>query len=228
MRARRWRDRVLTLAFTGIALAASVVPLSAQDRSRYRTYVLGSPLAEVTAATGTRSADLKTRHERPIHVQQFEWRAPYASGSVPDVDPVEAITFAFVDGLLYELDVTYDRELTKGMTTGDLVGALSATYGAAVPNTSRNARAVATPVPNAAVLARWTDAQADITLIRGPYDDIQLIVRSKELGARATAAIAAALALDAAEAPLRRQQALDTQTAEDLAERTRNRAGFKP
>jgi hypothetical protein len=83
-------------------------------------------------------------------------------------------------------------------------------------------------VPDSTVLARWNDAQGDITLMRGPFDDIQLIVRSRELGAQAAAGIQAAIVLDAAEEPLRRQQATDAQTANDLDERTRNKAGFKP
>lgn len=228
MTARRFASGVVRLVVAGIALAASVTVVSGQDLSRYRDYVLGSPLADVTAAAGRLASDIKTSHERPALVQELEWRAPYKRASDTDADPVEAITFGFIAGRLYQLDVTYSRALTKGMTPRDLVSALTIAYGVPAHVAKMSARAAMSPALDTLVLARWKDAQADITLIRGPFDDIQLIIRSRELGAQAAAGIQAALVIDAAEAPLRRQQALEVETADALAERTRNKTGFKP
>ena len=43
----------------------------AQDMSRYRAYVLQSSLESVVAASGARTADAKTLHERPATIQQI-------------------------------------------------------------------------------------------------------------------------------------------------------------
>jgi hypothetical protein len=216
------------MAIAGMALLTSATMVSGQDLSRYRTYVLGSPLADVAAAAGIPPSESKTSHERPVLVQQLEWRPPYKGASDTAVDPVEAITFSFIDGHLYQLNVAYSRALTRGMTTADLVSALTVAYGAPARGTTKSARGATTSVLDATTLARWADAQADITLSRSTYGEIQLIVRARELGAQAKAGINAALVLDAAEAPLRRQQALEASAADDLAERTRNKTGFKP
>ena len=218
---------VIALA-VAIGLGGHVVVASGQDLSLYRTYALGSALADVAAAAGAGPSDIKVRHERPTAVQQFHWRAPYTSSDAADADPVDAITFDFVEGRLYQLTVTYDRRLTRGLTTADLVSAMADSYGAPDARTSGTSGATTDPVLDAIVLARWADAQATVTLTRGPHEAVQLVVRAEELGARATAAIRAAQSLEASEAPLRREQARAAEAAGALAERTRNKAAFKP
>ena len=50
---------------------------SADDISRYRTYVLESTLETVVEATGDRGTGVKMLHERPARIQELEWRGPY-------------------------------------------------------------------------------------------------------------------------------------------------------
>ena len=66
--------RPLVIA-VGLILGAQLA--FAQDMSRYRAYALERSLESVVAASGARTADAKTLHERPATIQQLEWRAPY-------------------------------------------------------------------------------------------------------------------------------------------------------
>lgn len=70
-------------------------PALAQDMSRYRADVLESSLDSVVAASGVRTAEAKTLHERPATIQQLDWRAPYVDSRNTLADPVREISFAF-------------------------------------------------------------------------------------------------------------------------------------
>ena len=215
------------LAGAAVALALPAPAAAASDLTRYRGHVLESSIADVVAASASRPSDVTTVHERPSTIQVLEWRTPYTSIDSPEVDPVKGITFAFVDGLLYQLTIDYDRTRIVGLTTGDLVAGVAAVYG---PQTQRPTRAVALTgaVADAVILGYWNDARASVMLVRGPYDDVQLLIRSTDLEARAATVIRAALKRDAAEAPARRQEAREADAAAALAERARNKSGFKP
>lgn len=207
---------------------------SAQDMSRYRTYVLESSLDAVVLASGARAADAKTLHERPATIQQLEWRAPYVDSRNTLADPVREITFAFYNDALYQVIVNYDRDRTEGLTNSDIVESLSATYGAptlAAPRTRTSAPAEA--FPDSIVLARWENADSLLTLIRGSYTpEFQLILVSKPLSARARSAVREAIRLDAVEAPRReaaqrKKEAGDASAARDKT-RSANKAAFRP
>lgn len=199
----------------------------AEEPSRYRDYLLGSELASILRATGSRAADVKTLHERPSLIQTLEWQAPYARPGAEEADPVESVVFAFVDGQLYQITVDYDRPRIAGLTTADLVAGVEAVYGPRVPSTQQKARADTMP-EGTVVLGRWGDDRATVTLVRGPFEEIRLLVRSTTLGPIATRAIVAAQAQDVAEAPARQAAAEALAAAEEQAERTRNRSAFKP
>jgi hypothetical protein len=206
----------------------------AQDRSRYRAYVLESSLDSVVAASGARAVDVKTLHERPAAIQQLEWRAPYADSRNTLADPVRDISFTFYNDALYQVIVNYDRGRTEGLTNDDVIESLSAEYG--VP-TVASARARTSPpaeaFPDSIVLARWENAESLLTLVRGSYTPLfQLILVSKPLSAHARSAIHEAIRLDAIEAPRReaeqrKREAGDASAARDKT-RTTNRAAFRP
>lgn len=84
--------RPLVLAVT---LLVSGQTASGQDLARYRVYALESSLASVVAASGARSADATTLHERPATIQELQWRAPYVSSTATLAAPVRAIAFTF-------------------------------------------------------------------------------------------------------------------------------------
>jgi hypothetical protein len=215
----------------GLALTSGLLvePVAAAgaDLARYRTHVLESSVADVVAASQARASEVVTVHERPARIQVLEWRTPYASVSDTDVDPVKGITFGFLEGRLYQMTVIYDRVRTVGLTTQDLVAGVSAVYGEQAPRASRPHGATG-GVADGVVIGAWQDAKASVVLVRGPYDELQLILRSTELEPRAATAIAAALSQDAAEAPARRQDALAAEAAEAVAERARNKSRFRP
>jgi hypothetical protein len=217
-----------------VTLLVSGQTASAQDMDRYRVYALESSLESVVAASGARSADATTIHERPATIQELQWRAPYVSSTATLADPVRAIAFTFYNDALYQVIVTYDRERTEGLTNSDILESLSATYG--VP-TLASARTRTNPsaeaFPDSIVLARWESAKSLVTLVRGSFTpEYQLILISKPLSTRARGAIREAVRLDAVEAPRReseqrKKEARDASTARDKA-RIANKAAFRP
>ena len=223
--------RPLVIA-VGLILGGQVA--SAQDRSRYRAYVLESSLDSVVVASGARGADAKTLHERPATIQQLEWRAPYIDSRHTQADPVREIAFTFYNDALYQVIVNYDRDRTEGLTDSDIVESLSTAYG--VP-TLASARMRTSPpaeaLPDSIVLARWESADSLLTLTRGSYTPVfQLILVSKPLSARARNAIRDANRLDAMEAPRReaeqrKREAGDARAARDKT-RLKNKAAFRP
>jgi hypothetical protein len=205
----------------------------AQDMSRYRAYVLESSLSAVVLASGARGTDAKTLHERPATIQTLEWRPPYVDSRDTSADPVRGIAFTFYNDALYQVSVAYDRGRTDGLTNSDIIEALSTAYG---PPMLASARTRISPVegfPDSSVVARWESPDALLTLLRGSYTpDVQLILVSKSLSARARTAVREAVRLDAIEAPRReaaqrKKEAGDASAARDKA-RTANKAAFRP
>jgi hypothetical protein len=92
----------------------------AQDMSRYRAYVLESSLESVVAASGARTADAKTLHERPATIQQLEWRAPYVDSRNTLVDPVREISFTFYNDALYQVVVIPRLRVPGGVNSATL------------------------------------------------------------------------------------------------------------
>jgi hypothetical protein len=216
----------------GLILGAQLA--FAQDMSRYRAYALQSSLESVLAASGARTADAKTLHERPATIQQLEWRAPYVDSRNTLADPVRDISFTFYNDALYQVIVNYDRDRTEGLTNSDIVESLSTAYGAptlasARTRTSPPAEAFADSI----VLARWETPEAVVTLVRGSYTpEFQLILVSNSLVTPARAAIREATRLDAIEAPRReaeqrKKEAADVSAARDKT-RIANKAAFRP
>jgi hypothetical protein len=208
--------------------------VSAQDMSRYRVYALDSGVDAVIAASGSRPADVKTLHERPAIIRELHWRAPYVSSTATLADPVREIAFRFYNDALYQLVVTYDRDRTQGLTNGDLLDALSATYGPPALASAKTRTSVPTGVfPDSIVLAQWESADSLVTLVRGSYaPTFQLILVSRSLSTRAGTAIGEAVRLDGIEAPRREaeQRQKEAGHASAALEKTRlvNKAAFRP
>ena len=206
---------------------------SAQDMSRYRVYALESSVDSVIAASGLRTGDAKTLHERPATIQELQWRAPYASSGNTLVDPVQDIAFTFYNDALYQVVVNYDPDRTAGLTNNDIIESISATYGVPALASGKARTSPADALPDSMVLARWETTESLVTLIRGSYTpDFQLILISKPLNTRARSAIREAVRLDAVDAPrreseLRKKEAGDASVARDKA-RVTNKAAFRP
>lgn len=209
----------------GLVLTATV---HAEEPSRYRTYRLGAALTDVLTATGARAADVVTLHERPSRLERLTWRPPYTRRETLDADPVESLTFAFVDGQLYEITVDYDRSRIASLTPVDLVAGVEAVYGTPRPGRLTGAAARDLGPEGTTLLARWGDDESVVLLLRGPYEDLHLKVRSTRLRTLATRAIAAAQAQDLTDAPAREAADAATAAAATASERTKNRSAFKP
>ena len=216
----------MTRARAGIiALACGVLGtsmLSAADLSSYRGLKLGMSLAAASKQMGTRSGETSVVHQRPALIQEMNWELRSAAAN-PKPDPVKDGLLSFVNGELFRIVVTYDRYKVEGMTTDDMVQAISATYGAATRPTAEVAP----------VLARWEDSEYSCDLVRtGDRASFALVLYSKKLEASARAAIIESARLDADEAP---QRELDKQKKRDDDERLAldkaravNKPNFRP
>jgi hypothetical protein len=205
-------------------------PASAQEVSHYRGYILESSLESVLRDSGIRATDVKTIHERPARIDEFEWHAPYLSSDGELADPVHDIIFTFYNGTLYQIVVNYARERTDGLTSNDITESLNTTYGSPVARSAISRPAAARR--DSVVGAQWENDGSSVTLLRDTYSSFQLIVIAKALSARAHDAILEAIRLDAIEAPRRelerrKKEAVDAITAREQT-RTTNKAAFRP
>ena len=186
-----------------IVVSLSMILLSAplifgQDLSKYRTFSLGTSLAELTKQVGPYSHWTTLIHKRPAAIQELTFWTLSSSRSPVGVEPVSQILFSFYNGELYRMVVTYDRDATKGLTDDDMVQAVSARYGAA----TRFYPEINLPTydmfaSTETVIAHWEDSQNSVNLFRsGNQSPFLLAVFSKRLDARAKAAIIESEKLD--------------------------------
>jgi hypothetical protein len=214
-----------------VVLGAS--PVAAQQMSRYRDYALESSVASVATISGARESDTKTLHERPAKIQELEWRAPYVRSGAEMADPVRDVLFSFYNDQLYRIVVTYERDRMEGLRNDDVIGSLSATYGAPLLGKVTRSALPADVPADSVVVARWEDPVSLMILTRDIYTpQFQLLLISKTLNARARAAISAALRLDIKEAPQReldqrKKEVADAREASQKA-RVTNKAAFRP
>jgi len=229
--------RTRTVAINVVVLLLAQVAQS-QDRTLYRNYRLGSSLTSVATLAKVPAAGAKTVHQRPALIQELEWRQPYVmSGStITQSDPLQRIVFSFYDDQLFRLVISYDRERTNGMTDGDMIEALSATYGAALLQPSvKNLPALTGPLVSelGAPIAQWGDIDYSVGLYRSSFaSEFRVVVTSPRLEALARTATAEAVRLDEREAPQReaerrQKETDDTHAAQEKA-RLANKATFKP
>jgi hypothetical protein len=226
---------IQTMAVASIGALLCAHPLAAQTPFQYRQYTLGSSVTSVLTTSKTRDDGAKTLHERPAHIQELEWRAPYVLSGTMLADPVRDILFGFYDDQLYQVVVTYDRDRVEGLTNDDVIESISSTYGVPLLRHAQVARNVlpgATPAETT-VVAEWEDAASVLSLTRDTYSPrYQLVLVSKVLHPRAVAAIKEALRLDTEEAPQRElnQRTKDVADARVASQKARvlNKAAFKP
>ena len=205
---------------------------SARDLSTYRGFQLGAGLDAVAKQAGEDPAQAKTIHRRPALIQELEWR-PQALGSSSDAEPAKDVLFSFYDGQLFRIAVHYDHYQIDGMTTADLVDAISAQYGNATTGALPVDSATAAYGDREEILAQWQDAEYRFELVQFSYGrDYKLVGTLKSLEGPVRAATIEALRLDLQDAPQREAARV---AKEDEKERARldkarlaNKAKFKP
>jgi hypothetical protein len=215
----------------GLALALLAVPaLGARDLSKYRSFSLGSSLAVVSKEAGVTPDQVRTSHQSPALIQQVSlW--PIASSDTPaDSQDLQQMQLSFCNGGLYSITVIYRNAATAGLTSEDMIRAISADYGVATqPAAARKPPAPFSFDSEDAQLASWQDSQYSVVLSRSPLSQsFQLVVLSKPLQAQADAAIAAAVAQDREDAP-QRETARVKKEADDMQSlRDANLKAFRP
>jgi len=215
-----------------IVLAVSTV--SSAELSRYREFELGASVATVTAVTQN-AARVRIVHSRPALLQQLEWRPRYMAG-VPqaDRDSIGEVVFSFVDDQLFQMSIAYAQDRTSGLTDQDMVGSLTAVYGAPsspAPRTRTTSSLLALDAP--VVIAEWRHAETTVALQRREYSEsFFLVITSLPLDIIARKAQATAVAMDQREAPAR-EAALLKKRADDekvaaATIRSANKKVFQP
>ena len=181
--------------------------------------------------SGMDVSEVTVVHERPARIQELNWRPARFSSS--DTDPVEQVLFDFYDGQLFRMVVDYDTEKTTGLTTQDMVEAVSAKFGA---STNPGGTIMLTQQPSndrmdnqIPVLARWEDAEYSLNLVQLPYGSTyKLLIFSKRLDALAHEALIESARLDTAEAPDREKTKEQDAQGELAKSRVLNKGNFRP
>ncbi len=205
--------------------------LCGAELSTYRGFQLGMSLNAAVKHSGMDISEVTVIHERPARIQELSWRPVRFSSS--DTDPVEQVLFRFYNGQLFRILVDYDADKTKGLTSEDMIEAVSAKYGtptkpgaAMIPTSQLSESTMGDPVQ---VIARWEDAEYSCNLVQLPFaSSYKLLIFSKGLNASADAALAEGIRLDTQEAPgLLKLEELSAKT--DLNKnRLVNKAHFRP
>ena len=226
-----------SLAVTVCAVLFGVSqPASAQDLSRYRDIAFGSSVGTVATMTGTNMTQVKVVHQRPALIQEFVWRPQYGLGqSLGRSEAAREITFRFCDDELFSIVVVYDTRLVEGLTSADIIDAVSGVYGPAtrtLPSQPPDA-APSGSINSSTAIARWQSIDHEFTLMREAYPaTFRLIGASKRVAMVARAAEVEARRLDQQEAPRRlaEQAVADAERKSAAADKTRatNKGAFRP
>jgi hypothetical protein len=227
-------SRILAVAFL---VAILFVPSGyAQELSKYREFSFGMKLEALTKQIQVKPSEARVIHLRPALIQELEWNTDSQQR-----DSVKAILFSFYNGELYRMVITYDRDRTAGLTTEDIIGAVSAQYGAA----SRPAGNLIFSSmyvydgekiyseDSQKILARWEDAQFSLNLFQLSFEQTYgLVMYSKRLASLAQAASATAIRLDKQEFPQRemarkKKEAEDNRARQEKSRRE-NKSPFRP
>jgi len=226
-----------TLAICALGIVCSTQAVEGQSLSQYRNFELKSNLASVSALAGVQPSTARVIHQRPAVLQELEWRpSRWVSGSTTaSNDPVERTFFSFYNDQLFRIIVDYGNAQTAGMTGPDMVQAITAVYGAALPRTSRPTGVPSRiDVESGSAISRWGDSEHAIVLYQTTSynSSYRLVVTDTRLDDLARKAAAQAVQLDDQEAPAREiaRQKKEQEDGRAAAEKARatNKEVFRP
>src|SRR5205809_2990194 len=162
----RSRTLVMSLLF-GVVVSSTA---TAQDLSKYRDFEFGMSLESLAKQIHKEASAAKTTHQRPAMIQTLQWdQLSYSAPAAKDRS-LRSIRFDFYNGELFKMVVAYDPAGTEGLTTEDMVEAISAIYGPATnPERTIAVSAFSAYQDNQKALACWADAQYSYNLFRSPY-----------------------------------------------------------
>jgi hypothetical protein len=219
----------------GVLIALVVTLLFAplirgQDLSRYRNFPLGTSLVKLSNQADLGPLSATVIHKRPAVIEEVMWWPPPAADSSRAAEPLLHLLLTFYNGELYKILVTYDRRATEGLTSEDMVQALSAKYGTATrPDVTISFPSADVEGPTQKVIARWEDSQYSVNLFRSSLlDSFELLVFSKQMNAQAEVAIAESVKLDLQEAPQMEFDRQQKEVNELEVTRVKNKKAFRP
>jgi hypothetical protein len=189
-------------------------------------------LEATTKQTSPGSSRLKVLHQRPALIQELEWR-PREMNDSSTPESVQSVVFTFYENQLFQIMATYERRETEGLTTADVIEAISANYGTAEKPRDADTSVEGPYGDREETLARWQDAQFRFDLIRSSYGPVfRLRGVLKKLEAPARTAALDAKRLDEKEAPQREAVRLASEAQEERTKldkaRVLNKPNFRP
>jgi len=219
-------------ALTSLFVCGVMSAAAAADLSQYRNIQFGTDLPAVAKQVGASASEAKVIHSRPVLMQELQWR-PRGLGSSPRTESVDRVVFSFYNGELYRIAIQYDRNETEGLTTEDMVDAVSVTYGTAAKPPAPVKAAQDRYGDREDVIARWQDPQYGFDLIRSSYGrSFSLVGVMTRLDSPAQAATLEAKRLDDQEEPQRNAARLasEQEAVKDKLEKARllNKPRFRP
>ena len=189
---------------TSVLCAALFYSLgAAQDLAKYRDFQFGMTVESVAKQIHMNASDAKTTSQRPALIQSLQWDQFGYTNVAAKADSLRNVRFDFYNGELSRIVVTYDPAGTDGLTTDDMIEAISALYGpATTPETTIAVSTSGAYKDNQKILACWEDAQYSYNLFRSPYGNaFGLVAFSKKLDLMASDSNREADRLDKLEAP---------------------------
>jgi hypothetical protein len=226
---------IRSLAVSILCAVLSTPLIYAQDFSRYPEFQFGMNLLAVAKQADVNPSEAKMIHQRPAMIQELEWRLGRPLAASHQADSVKEVLFSFYNGELFRMVISYDRDLTEGLTDADMVEAISASYGPASRPVAKIILYSSSHIYNESekVTARWEDSRYSFNLFRSSYQPVfGMVAFSKQLDALAQLAIVEAIRLDDQEAPQREKerQAKEAEEKRVAQEKVRpvNKANFRP
>jgi len=222
------------------ALFASLVTIlffvsvcSGQELSKYRGFQLGSTRDSVLATIGMKPSDVRIMHTQPAVLEELEW-TPQRSSVQTIGESLRQIRFSFLNGELYKMVVGYDYLQTEGLTTEDVIDAVSSQFGKATVSDATTMVSVSSSVfdDQQKVLALWEDSDYSYSLFRSYVGSFGLVIVAKQRNSAANTAAAEAVIRERLEAPQkeldRRAQADQERLASQEKARLVNKPKFRP
>jgi hypothetical protein len=222
-----------TFVMSALLVAVFCSVSNAQNLGKYRDFEFGMNIESVAKQIQMKASDARTSYTRPALIQTLQWN-PTGYSAPAITDSIRAIRFDFYNGALFKMVVTYNSAGTQGLTSDDVIDAISAVYGpAGMPDDSVSISNSITYEDREKILARWEDEQYSFNFFRVSYGTgFGLVAFSKAVDVMANNSSREADRLDKLEAPakeLARQQkeAEDARTAQQKA-RSVNKPKFRP
>jgi hypothetical protein len=203
---------------------------AAQDLAKYRDFQFGMSPESVAKQTHMNVSDAKTVHQRPAVIQTLQWDQLGYFDRSAKADSLRSIRFDFYNGELSKMVMIYDPAGTEGLTTEDMIEAISELYGPATkPERTIAVSTSAVYQDNQKVLACWEDAQYSYNLFRSSYGNaFGLAAFSKKLDLMASESRREADRLDKLEAPAKELVRLMRQEEDKRAAQEKARLITKP